>query len=350
MHSILYGTPGFWRLNLCAWFLFGGVEFLLRYLIFGDLHKAFVFTLVHEPLSFILSGAMHSVYRRPFMEDFFRMRTVLLVLLLSVAGAMLHAEIALLMLEVLGWHNPFWTLREEWVLRTIYFSFIYLVWSLLYYALKARLRARRNLELARSAQEQSQKLELGLLRSQLNPHFLFNALNGIATEIPSEPERATGMLHALSRYLRHTLDHRHDDIRPLDAELSALESFLEIERARFGDAFFADIQVDDDARRIPVPGLLLQPLVENALKFGASEERREMHLSIRMDEQVLCVEVRNRGVLQPEDMRREGVGLETLRRILHIHYPQQSEFSLRQDGSEVVALLRLKGIPCSALP
>ncbi len=130
-----------------------------------------------------------------------------------------------------------------------------------------------------------------------------------------------------------------------------MEAYLRIQHARFGDRLKFSIDIAPGAASRPVPCFLLQPLLENAVKHGLDrrgEGALEISLTARRVADTLEIRVRNSGALKAPDPSRTGVGLETLRRRLEIHYPGRHAFHLEATGLEVVAELDLKGEPCSA--
>lgn len=114
----------------------------------------------------------------------------------------------------------------------------------------------------------SKEAELFKLREQLQPHFLFNALNSINALITVAPVQARTMVHQLSDFLRHTLRKEQEALIPLSDELQTLELYLEIEKVRFGNRLSAAVHTSETCNVAQLPPLLLQPLVENAIKFG----------------------------------------------------------------------------------
>jgi hypothetical protein len=124
---------------------------------------------------------------------------------------------------------------------------------------------------ALEAQVAAREAELRALRAQLDPHFLFNALNSVSALIPTNPGGARGMCEQLSSFLRGALELDRARRIPLGRELELVQSYLQIERVRFGDRLRFLLEVDDAATAVEVPPLLLQPLVENALKHGIAQ-------------------------------------------------------------------------------
>ncbi|HEY8901781.1 MAG TPA: histidine kinase [Chthoniobacterales bacterium] len=341
-------SVSFWKINIVIWLIFGAFEFVVRYVTFEDFGRALGLTLMQEPLAFLFSLVLYGIYRRPTLADPFRFRTAVWMVALSLAAGFSQAAISRGFVEMTGWHSPGWTPREEWLFRIIFISLVYLAWSLVYFGLQTRARALGEAARAQSATESAQRMELQLLRAQLDPHFLFNSLNGIASEIPIHPEAAREMVHELSDYLRYSLEHRHSVLAPLASELDAVAAYLRIEQARFGERMETSVGAELDARRRLVPSFLLQPLVENAVKHGLLAERCAIRIYAGCKGDRLTISVSNPGRL-PESLEVvEGVGLETLRRRLEFHYPGRAEFELSQMNGIVTAELRLEGEPCSA--
>lgn len=338
----------FWRLNALGWAAFALFGFAVRLLIHEDPLRALVFTILQEPVAFAFSGMLWVVYRRPSVGEPFSLRTATVMVGLTFLAAAAQTGLAQAIVAWTGWSNPGWTPREEWLFRAIFIWFAYLVWSLAYFWLRAHLAARAEGERAAAARHEADWMELQLLRAQLDPHFLFNSLNGIATEIRGRPPVALEMVHELSDYLRYSLETRHRVLVPLAGELDAVAAYLKIEQARFGDRMQASVEAEVEARQRLVPSFLLQPLVENAVKHGLQAEVCDLRILATCDDDLLTISVSNPGQLPASLEVVEGVGLETLRRRLAYHYPERATFELSQMDGIVTAELRLEGIPCSA--
>ncbi len=200
-------------------------------------------------------------------------------------------------------------------------------------------RAVRALELEKRLAE----ARLSALQMQLNPHFLFNALNSIATLIHKDPESADRMLIRLAELLRMTLDNTTAQEIPLRSEVSMLERYLDIERIRFGDRLTVRLEIPDDVWPAQVPTLLLQPIVENALRHGLSRLARPglVEIRARAGEGRLRLEVRDNGVGWPDrGPAREGIGLSNTRARLQHLYGNQHRLQLENhpDGGALVVV------------
>ncbi|MCL4818621.1 MAG: histidine kinase [Vicinamibacteria bacterium] len=186
----------------------------------------------------------------------------------------------------------------------------------------AQAAARRSHEAERRELDQrvlSREAELKALRAQLQPHFLFNALNSISALTTAHPAGARDMCVRLAEFLRLSLRHGQRDAIPLGEELGLVERYLAIEQVRFGDRLRVAWEVDENARAVPVPPLLLQPLVENAVGHGIAGlvEGGVVRVAAGRAGDRLWLEVENPvDVDAPPRRRGEGVGLENVRRRL----------------------------------
>ena len=141
------------------------------------------------------------------------------------------------------------------------------------------------------------RAELKALRAQINPHFLFNALNAIAGLIPSQPELADETVEQLAQVFRYTLRKSESEWSRLDEEIEFVSAYLRVEQARFGARLAVEITVDDRAAGMLVPSMCLQPLVENALKHGVAhaEARGEIRVVCTVDDKGLTASVSDNG-------------------------------------------------------
>lgn len=161
--------------------------------------------------------------------------------------------------------------------------------------------------------------ELHRLQAQISPHFLFNALNTIVAS-RDNPEAIDTVTQALANYLRFLL-RPAATLEPLAREIDALEQYLTVQAARFGDGLVTRIDCDLDVRGVPVPPVMVQPLVENALKYGPETGPRPLRVEIsaRRDGDLLVVEVANTGRWAPASSHTStGTGLQSLERRLKL--------------------------------
>ena len=186
----------------------------------------------------------------------------------------------------------------------------------------------RNLDAMR-LEMQLVQAQLLALKQQLNPHFLFNTLNAIATLIGDEPRKAQRMTAKLGEFLRMVLDHSEAQQVPLAHELRFIELYLEMEQLRFSDRLVVTYEVSPTALAALVPHLLLQPLVENAVRHGLSAGGRgELHIQADRREGKLVLEVRDSGP-GPLPAGPRGVGLTNSEQRLRALYGEHFVLALR---------------------
>ncbi|KAA6459130.1 hypothetical protein DYQ86_17845 [Acidobacteria bacterium AB60] len=189
----------------------------------------------------------------------------------------------------------------------------------------------------RSEQMRSTELEnrlvssqLSALRMQLHPHFLFNTLHSIAGLVKENPETARDMIVALGDFLRLTLEEKAVTTRTLAEELEFISLYVAIERMRFGDRMQVEYQIGSGTNEAVIPYLILQPLVENAIRHGVSRIARPSTISFRSQRfnGQLHLVLENDGPKMPQDPQ-PGVGITNTRERLRLHYGESCEFSCR---------------------
>ena len=227
---------------------------------------------------------------------------------------------------------------KYWLIIAVYYTFDY------YRKYRRREREALDLQL-RTAHLEAQltNARLDALEMQLHPHFLFNTLNAISVLMNAgEVERANAMLLRLSDLLRVTLDSAGARVVPLKQELDFLRRYLEIEQIRFQDRLTVQMEIEPETLDAQVPNLILQPLVENAIRHGIAARLASGRIVVasRRNNGHLVLEVRDDGPGLAEGAFAEGVGLTNTRARLHQHYGEAHRFELgnADEGGLRVAL------------
>ncbi|MGD2070839.1 MAG: histidine kinase [Gemmatimonadota bacterium] len=227
--------------------------------------------------------------------------------------------------------------------------FIVMAWSGGYLALAYWRRSLAEEKRWLAAESEARAAQLQLLRRQLDPHFLFNALASVRALIADQPEAARRMVTRLSSFLRYALaDEEHTWVR-VSEELDILRAYLEIERVRFGERLEVTMDEDEGAAETLVPGMLLLSLVENAVKHGEEVDGRlRVDISATLVDRELRLAVENSGRLNGDraasdgaSTRDGGFGLRNLRARLASAYPGRASLALSQEGDVVRALIRI---------
>jgi sensor histidine kinase YesM len=194
------------------------------------------------------------------------------------------------------------------------------------------------------AERLAKEAELFKLRQQLAPHFLFNSLNSISALIGSRPEQARKMIQQLSDFLRSNLKEEEQQSVLLAEELQYLELYLDIEKVRFGHRLTTEIHRDEDSLIMTLPPMLLQPIVENAIKFGLYDTTESVTISIdaRAEGNNLAISVKN--PFDPDTSRPKqgaGFGLTSIQRRLYLLFARGDLLQTRIDGNIFTAIVKI---------
>lgn len=357
--NLTTGTPGdgltgrlstFWRLQFLGWGLFFVLDLMNRLLTYRNVPMAIVVSLVVVPCLVALSGGLRVIYDWQKIDKRLTARSVAVIILLSAGAAAIAVAVGFFTRQLFDWNIPQWTLLEQVAVPWFHYVLALSGWSLCYFWIHAEIAQEAEHRHVVRAEAEALRLELEELRLQLDPHFLFNALNGVAEEIPEHPEAALSMLRDLTGYLRHSLEGIHQTVVTVDAEVGGLAAYLGVQKARFGERLRTAVHVDHAAGARRIASFLLQPLVENAVKHGRRDNGLEINVDIHAIGDSLQVEISNTGLLEPvagARRRRPGIGLANVRRRLELHYPGRHNFTLTGSDGKVVATLMLEGEPCS---
>jgi LytS/YehU family sensor histidine kinase len=216
-------------------------------------------------------------------------------------------------------------------------------WALAYFAFHYFQRGRReeirNLRLETANREN----QLGTLRSQLNPHFMFNALNGIRALVDEDPEQAKRAITQLSAILRNAMTTVRRRTVPLGEELDIVKAYLALEAMRFEERLQVSFDVDPELTRAPVPPMLLQTLVENAVKHGIAKLTKggEVRISVHRGLNGLVMMVANSGTYVPGVVTGTGIGLSNTRKRLALLYGTNAALRIEQRNGMVVTEVEL---------
>lgn len=209
-------------------------------------------------------------------------------------------------------------------------------------------RFRERASAAAGLQRSLNDARLHALELQLQPHFLFNTLNAIASLVRvKRQDEAITMIAGLADLLRYSLDHAGRQRVPLGEEMAMLKRYLEIQQARFADRMTFKVSVADGLRQAAVPILILQPLAENAIRHGIAQTSSAGTIDVHAEQSGarLTLRIRNHGSL-PTTLT-DGIGLSNTRERLRTLYGEDAHFTLTQAGDDVVALIDL---PLELLP
>ena len=222
--------------------------------------------------------------------------------------------------------------------NSISFFAYYFIWSAIYfmyhYISKSRKQQLDTLRLESMVKE----LELQTIKAHINPHFIFNSLNSIRALVDENPQRARKAVTELSNILRSSLQSEKMETVTLEKELNIVKDYLALENMRFEDRLKIEYQIDEDTLDQPVPPMMLQTLVENAIKHGISKQISGGVVKVISDFKGSYHElaVQNTGVLNGYRSGNEGFGLSSTNNRLNLLYGDKALFEIKQVSSTLV--------------
>ena len=270
-------NQAFWNLQFIGW---GGSALLRAMSAFanGQPLEFFFVILIATITGFSISLVLSVVY-----AHLIRQRPLVTWGGTAVALAVAVGIFAFIDSWVLGLTRPTAETGFVRLLIGIYFFDLTLLgaWSALYYAINFFLQVEQQADRLERLEAQATSAQLAMLRYQLNPHFLFNTLNSISTLVLlKQTEPANAMLTRLSSFLRHTLVTQPGGKVTVAQEVETLKLYLEIERMRFEERLQTEFRVEERAAKAQIPSMLLQPLIENAIKYGVSPQEEGAEISL----------------------------------------------------------------------
>ena len=298
----------FWLLNAGGWISLSVVTYVSLSLPYDQLQFAYIaHNILQSVLGFLLSIPLRQAFKATWNWAATTRVTIAIALILVVATV--WAAMRLQLLIVIAGEADLWDDFGGFLFPSL---FVFLAWVSLYHLVKYAqllqserestlvLEAGRRQEAFKlvSAESAAREAQLKLLRYQLNPHFLFNTLNSIASLVSARrSDDAQSMIGELSTFLRFSLESDRNVTLPLRDEIEALDLYLRIEQVRFSDRLVVEQEIDPRALAEQVPSLLLQPLVENAIKhaIGRAEEGGRILITAALHDTELVLTVEDSG-------------------------------------------------------
>jgi len=219
--------------------------------------------------------------------------------------------------------------RDAFIWRVLYSVLIYFVLLLIYYIIIYARTLQERAQQEERLRSLVRETELNLLKSQINPHFLFNSLNSISSLTMSNPDEAREMIIRLSDFLRYSLKNRESEYVPLKEELGRMRDYLAIEKVRFGEKLHYEMDLGPDCLENLVPTMILQPLIENAIKHGVYEslEPVAIRLGCTIGAETMRLSLSNDYDPQAPAIKGTGVGLQNVTQRLHLAYGDEGRIS-----------------------
>ncbi len=237
-------------------------------------------------------------------------------------------------------YDIFW--HSVLVFRATAGILIFFMLLLIYYLFLSATRLAEKAARQSQLETQVREGELKMLRSQINPHFLFNSLNSVSSLTVTNPLKAREMIVKLSDFMRYSLSSRNEQPVTLGTEMESLRLYLQIEKVRFGERLMIEEEISPDCLPALMPGMLLQPLYENAVKHGVYESTGEVTIrtTARKEDELVKITVTNNVDTDSVVTRKgAGIGLRNVSSRLELFFGDRADLTVnRKDDSFTVEL------------
>lgn len=341
----------FWALQISGWIAYCAARTLNAYALGEKLE--FIYAVMMGVIGgfWITIGLRHiyQFFRQSNMSSIALLITTILCIGIS---SMLFSFVEVWSMNQL--YDPDWTMQGlGFLYRTLYDTFVLMAWTGLYFIINNHFELQQQKEMYLAASAQAHQAQLKMLRYQLNPHFLFNTLNAISTLVlDKQSKEANSMLTKLSAFLRFSLVSQPMQKTTVEEEVYALSLYLDIERVRFQERLKIEIDISDEAKSALIPSLLLQPIVENSIKYAINPKIDGGTVKIKaiIKDKNLNITLSDDGPGLSKDKPKQlgqessGVGIANTKERLAKLYPGKSSFSIiSREGKGVTIIITL---PC----
>lgn len=331
-------TSVYWICQIFGWFAFVFVNAVF----IGINNEANIEGYLSLLLLFLLGVSFSHLYRTVIIRyKWLSVKTTALIPLFIFSALVLGFLtyfIGVIFNSIISFEKIHFTKSE--IVGALNLSFIYLVWSLIYFLINFienyRKEEIKNLRFEASMNE----IELNKLKSQLNPHFMFNAMNSIRALIDENPEKSKQALTQFSNVLRNALQMGKTKLVPFSQEIQLVKDYLDVESIRYEERLQVNYNLDDASNEFEIPPMMLQTLVENAIKHGISKFAKGGYIKVCsvVENNMLKITITNTGNLSDNNINEtKGYGLNNTKQRLHLLYGDKATFKIEQTGDNEVA-------------
>jgi len=339
-----YKNLFYWVFQIIGWSIFGAFLFASIF-AFSEgppnpkvIHLQIIIILV----CFVLSHLLRSFYKKQKWYELSLIKVLPRIIITSLISATLaQIIIHLLMITVLDWSSFRSIVISEIPMYIANVFVVYLVWSIIYFSYQYYEKAQD----ARFAQIESEKAlkeaELIALKAQINPHFMFNALNNIRAMVLEDTKKAREMISNLSELLKYSIQFNANEKVKLKDEIKIVKDYLNLESVQYEDRIKYHLEIEIETLEKEIPPMVIQLMVENAVKHGISQlnDGGKINIKTYLDANNLVIEVSNTGKLKKSGS--SGIGLKNAVERIRIVFNKEPVLSLTQISNEVLAQLKI---------
>ena len=336
-------TNSLWALQISGWTIY----FILMFLTYmsvdspNTLQYLFMIKFQRSLTGLLLTSLLWQYYKRAF--DFERLgKNVLIIFICSMLLGPVWRMTEMLFFQLTLDDYNFTNAMQYTPRQSLIYGVTIMAWSAIGLGILYWQQWQREREKSHRANLLAEKARLDALRYQVNPHFLFNAMNSIRASIDEDKERAKLMVTQLSEFMRHSLLSGEKKEIPLRDELDAVKNYLAIEKTRFEDDLQIEFDIDENTKGELVPCFILNPLVENSIKHGFETSPRPLQIKIsaKMKDGKLSLEVQNTGKIA-ETNGSMGIGLANVQERIATLFPETGKFELSSVNGHVIAKVEI---------
>jgi two-component system LytT family sensor kinase len=225
-------------------------------------------------------------------------------------------------------------------------AIFYMIIGMAYYLFIYNKNLEDKIKVESRLREVLKETELNMLKSQINPHFLFNSLNSISSLTITNPGKARDMVIKLSDFLRYSVSSNANSLSTLEVEMANIRRYLDIEKVRFGEKLQFNFKLDGSCRNHQIPVMLLQPLFENAIKHGVYESTEQVSIEMTCEYKEGYLEIVIVNDFDPDARPRKGsgIGLKNIRERLRLIYKSDTLLRTKVDGTQFSVFLTIPNI------
>lgn len=322
----------YWIAQACGWFVYFCIIVLYNS-VGGVLNEVVLksgFTLML--IGFGLTHILRAIIIRFNWFDKSLITSIVRILLISITlGFVFHYLHHFISSIWLGNLQELFNLSWAFSLQMIVnWSFLIFFWALIYYASHYFLTYKEQQIKSLQLEASNKEIELTSLKAQLNPHFMFNALNSIRALVGENPDQAKRSITQLSIMLRATLNLKKQKLIQLSEEMNLVEAYLSLEKIRYEDRLKVEIDIAEEFNKLLIPTLLIQTIVENAIKHGISKlaDGGSVKISVMQSKKFTKINVFNNGHIEPHT-NSTGIGISNSQKRLELHFGKQAKIILQ---------------------
>lgn len=340
------GIPSFWTIQSVGWIVYLAAVYITFLTVAPP--ERFLYLFYLKAFRALTGFALTSFFLRPAYKLFDGRLSIASLVILVLTAAVVFGAVWTAVEGVFVYLTSFPFDIGSYLARSPRIALDYAMtltaWSALYLGAKHWFSWQDAREEALSSEVAANRAQLEMLRYQINPHFLFNALNSIRASVDEDADRAKRMTTQMSEFLRYSLLAEMRTLIPLREEIEAVRNYLAIEKIRFEDEIEIAFDVGRNCEDIEVPCFVLTPLVDNAVKHGmkTSPKPLRINVSARLTGELLSLEVSNSGRFSPESGDGgTGIGLKNVGERLSRFFGSGASLDVAQDNDKVRARINI---------